>query len=488
MQPRRSFALAGFLLVFFALPMFGQVCATGSKYATTIACQPTVIANKNVSNQLVYFNPVTGNEEHSLSLNSSLPVAVPLALGAQYASQISTSPSAATSTGYVFAIHNGALSTTPADLGPLFSDLPQTIGRNRLYIGTSYQWMQFTQMGGQNMKSFQYQETYTDSAMTSGIQGWHEAQASASLKVHSIDTYISYGIGNRIEVSAIIPWSHVSFGMKTSCVASDMTAGNSPSSGMEWGPDGNGGCYSFSDNIPIDVPGATPAYPWYDVYFYDPASGSQKDSGIGDVTLRGKYEFLAKSRQALAVGLEYRLPTGDPLNLLGSGAMGVRPFLAWSYNSRVSPHVNAGFQYNGSSINDVRDDVTYNSSNESYVFSDKLNPSKLPNTFTSSFGADLALSRRLNLDADLLERVFSNDGSKAFAASLPGPNNTSHPVPQMFSGAKDKGTVLVGGKGKLAGHLLFGLNVMLDVTGGSGMSYKPSPIATLSYDFGTSEK
>jgi len=40
-----------------------------------------------------------------------------------------------------------------------------------------------------------------------------------------------------------------------------------------------------------------------------------------------------------------------------------------------------------------------------------IDGTKLPDSFTATVGADFAVTRRLNLDADLLERVFSDDGS-----------------------------------------------------------------------------
>ena len=46
-----------------------------------------------------------------------------------------------------------------------------------------------------------------------------------------------------------------------------------------------------------------------------------------------------------------RLPSGDEMNLLGTGATGVQPFLILSTTvHRVSPHLNASYQWNGTSV------------------------------------------------------------------------------------------------------------------------------------------
>jgi hypothetical protein len=69
------------------------------------------------------------------------------------------------------------------------------------------------------------------------------------------------------------------------------------------------------------------------------------------VTVRLKQTVTKGARQGVALGVDLRLPTGDERNLLGTGAPGVNPFLAWSGNyGALSPHINAGYQWNGDSI------------------------------------------------------------------------------------------------------------------------------------------
>src|SRR5207244_2515290 len=53
-------------------------------------------------------------------------------------------------------------------------------------------------------------------------------------------------------------------------------------------------------------------------------------SGLGDLTVRLKGTVASGRAGAAAVGLDLRLPTGDELNLLGNGAVGVRPFVVLS--------------------------------------------------------------------------------------------------------------------------------------------------------------
>ena len=73
-------------------------------------------------------------------------------------------------------------------------------------------------------------------------------------------------------------------------------------------------------------------------------------SGIGDIIVRLKNRVYSGG-SGLAWGMDLRLPTGDAENLLGSGALGLKPFVAVSFNNEVvSPHFNLGYQWNGKSI------------------------------------------------------------------------------------------------------------------------------------------
>ena len=73
-------------------------------------------------------------------------------------------------------------------------------------------------------------------------------------------------------------------------------------------------------------------------------------TGLGDITFRLKGTIWHGERGSLALAADVRTPTGDQYNFLGTGAVGFKPFLIASYRQgRVAPHVNMGFQWNGSS-------------------------------------------------------------------------------------------------------------------------------------------
>ena len=73
-------------------------------------------------------------------------------------------------------------------------------------------------------------------------------------------------------------------------------------------------------------------------------------SGVGDITVRVKGNVFTNENLGIALGVDVRTPTGSARKFLGSGAWGLRPFVAVSGHRRVSPHVNLGFGWNGESI------------------------------------------------------------------------------------------------------------------------------------------
>lgn len=84
------------------------------------------------------------------------------------------------------------------------------------------------------------------------------------------------------------------------------------------------------------------------------AAATAVASGVGDTAIRAKYIVAASRSAGLAIAGEVRLPTGDELNLLGAGSVGVRVMGIGSYErQRMSLHGNAGIVRGG-----VSDEIT----------------------------------------------------------------------------------------------------------------------------------
>ena len=141
-----------------------------------------------------------------------------------------------------------------------------------------------------------------------------------SLKLNQYVVVASYGITDTTDVSVEVPIERVSIGVSTSGTQYFVGPGNNPLGTLP----GNIG------------------------YVLEVASG------FGDILLGVKHDFMggetSENRTHLAAGALVRLPSGDALNYLGSGAYGLNPYIVVSYYRRTSPHARLGYAWNSSTI------------------------------------------------------------------------------------------------------------------------------------------
>ena len=128
-------------------------------------------------------------------------------------------------------------------------------------------------------------------------------------------------------------------------------------------------------------------------------------TGIGDVVLRTKYNFLRAAATWMSLGVDVRLPTGDADNLLGLGTtQGKFFFIASSNNQRFSPHVNIGFTVSGEG-------------NRETLF--QFEPLGVSDEFNYAGGVEIVAHPKLTLLADFLGRTLFDAGDSRAARPRP---------------------------------------------------------------------
>jgi outer membrane putative beta-barrel porin/alpha-amylase len=320
--------------------------------------------------------------------------------------QVSQLPIASPSSGITFS-YDPVLKTfapsTEQGLGSIIGESARTIGHNKLYVAFSFQYFDFQTIDGQPLNQlpavFQHQPVTLDPSKhivpcpnQSGLTGVFANQPcfvrdyiqtvnSIDLRVHQYTVYVTYGVTRHFDVSAVIPLLSVSIGSSSN--ATIVPNSVAPTSAFP-----SGVFHQFDPSVVSSCGSVTPCL---NGKFADSGSAS----GIGDVTVRGKYEVYQGEHWGVAAGVDVRLPTGDESNFLGSGATGVKPFGIVSYQGRISPHVVLGYEWNGNSIlagNFVATNTTKGS---------------LPNRFIYTIGADASVNKRLTAAIDLYgQRLF----------------------------------------------------------------------------------
>lgn len=450
----------------------------------------------------------TGDHHQAHFSNDFLATFAPIneAVGIQ-ASQL---PLASPSSGITF-VYDPTLKTfapsTDESLGPILGNRGTTIGRRKLFLGFSYQYFNFDSIDGQNLSNIptvlQHQpfpvpnafhipscDNQTGLTTANGYAGnpcfvrdFIQTMNNIDLTIHQYTLYATYGITNRLEFSVAIPILNIQMGVtsQATIVPNSAAPASAGAPGNVW--------HSFNPTNPVLTSQCASQTPCLNAKF----SNSNSASGIGDVVLRGKYNVYNGERWAVAAGVDVRLPSGDELNFLGSGATGVKPFGVVSYKARISPHADAGFEWNGNSTLAGTNIVP------APAGTTPVNTGKLPNRFVYIVGADIRVVKRLTAAFDIYgQRLFNSPElvSRSYTGlgNCSGPTDptgatcgtytagTTHPdIAQRTTDVNITGASL-GLKYRMVGRLVVTGNVLLKLDEG-GLRSSAVPLVGISYNF-----
>jgi hypothetical protein len=245
---------------------------------------------------------------------------------------------------YTFDFELGVPVRSTESLGPILSERATTLGRNRFTMGFSYFNVDFKRFEGQDLDDLTLFFTHQD-VNGDGILGPTPANPSdieldrvqvdvnLQLQEQFFTLYGTYGVTRNFDIGVAVPivWVQLQADAHGS-ITGESAVGSGP-----------------------------PPLHLFDETFADSPNSSVRDSavGIGDVLLRGKYNFLRTDSLIpnLAFVGQVKFPTGDEKDLLGTGdTRGMAMFVADQTFGRFSPHLNVGYEIVGgaSSLNNLR--------------------------------------------------------------------------------------------------------------------------------------
>ena len=264
-----------------------------------------------------------------------------LPLNTAVATQLTLLPQPSPASGFVYELDRDTGLRTPKveTLGPILTERGETIGARKLFVGFAYQGFRFDKIDGNDLTGLPVVFTHQPNTGPGGTFQEYEqdvitATTGFELKIDQHTMYGSFGVTDRLDVSAAVPVMHVRLTATSQAQIVRVT-------GALCGPPGvppTAPCHAF--NLANPVNSTTAVF-----------GNSSSATGIGDITTRFKYNIFNTESMSAAVLTDLRFPTGDEGNFLGSGAMGAKPFVAISWRAnRITPHVNAGYQWNGNSV------------------------------------------------------------------------------------------------------------------------------------------
>jgi len=408
-------------------------------------------------------------------------------LSSAIATQLTVLPIISPSSGltYRYDKATGAFVRTTTSFGPIYTERAETIGRGKVSFGVSYQRFHFSSIDGIDLHNIPAVFGHIPGTAGGGATAPFESdviQTSNSVDLHMDQTmlYGTFGITDRLDVSVALPIVSVRMGASSAAKINRVSGDFLAVAGV--GQIANPHSFSSDPNALTNV-----------------FSSTGNASGIGDVTFRVKANVYRGEHIRAAAAMDVRTPTGDARQLLGSGATGLKPFIALSTPGRISPHMNLGYQWNGSSI--LAGDVTGTT-----VFED-TNPATglpaafyrtgpavkrgLPGNFFYSTGVEIGATRRLTLVFDYLGQVLFDAPrvvrTTTTVVNPPGGTGpaTTQTLPTISGGKSNVGlnSGAAGLKYNLGGSLLLSADILFRLDN-KGLRQDVTPLIALSYSFG----
>jgi hypothetical protein len=353
-------------------------------------------------------------------------------------------PSPASGFTYRFDSSLGVFQRTTQSFGPILAERAETIGAKHVSFGFATQRFTFDTVEGLDLNKVPVVFTHDNAQLLGGRQDVVTTVNSITETVNQFTTFVTLGVTDRFDVSVALPILSNNL-----TVVSDAT---------------------------IQRLGTTNPLTHFFRLSDGETVGSERlftaagiASGLGDVTVRLKAAIARQGSRGFSAGVDVRLPTGDAMNLLGTGTTGIQPFAIFSstYQS-VSPHVNLSYQWNGSSVLAGNPEAGTSGN--------------FPDQAQYTVGADIAVNPHFTLALDLLGRYIINaerlrqedfhalDGVSVF------PNVT------FFRDSFQELNGSIGAKVNVFGRLLVDANVLFSLDS-NGVRDKITPLIGFEYSF-----
>lgn len=368
------------------------------------------------------------------------------------ASQLSTFPLGSSSAGFTYTFDPalGVFNRSTETFGPIFAERPITAGKRKLSFGINYLKANYDRFEGQSLSNgdmhlfLTHQDTDGDH---SSLNPWFEgdiidADLFLDLQNETTVFYANYGVSDRFDVGVALPYQRLDLTARIHGTIQHLATAPDPF-------------------VVHAFPNGTDESDFLE-------SGSAE--GIGDLVIRGKYNFARNSSLGLAAAVDWRLPTGKEADLLGSGATQVKMYLiAARPGKRFSPRASGGY--------------TLSSGGSSFT-------GDLPDEIDYTAGFDAALHRRVTLTADFIGRTLRDANRVVIEPRTfrfvqrtdPTVRETSRLTPVAEQGNLNVYLGSAGLKINPVGRLLLVGNVLFAV-GNSGLQDRVIPTFGIDYSF-----
>ena len=357
-------------------------------------------------------------------------------------------PSPASGFTYNFDSATGTFVRSTRSFGPILADRGETIGKGKIAFGYTYQFFSFDHLDGASLSNIPAVFTHDSPQLGGGRSDVVSTSNTIEATVSQFTGALTYGLTDRVDLSIAVPVVSTRLSLLANATIHRIGTGS------------NLGVHYFRDEDAIGGFGSTRQY------FAEGSAG-----GMGDLVARVKTMLMREGSRAFAVGLDVRMPTGDEHNLLGSGALGLRPFAAVSASiGPLSPHANLAYQWNGKS--ELAGNVRL------------AQKADLPDQFVYAAGGDLVLADRLSVIFDVLgERVIDSPRLQPRTSTRTGAaGSVTLPDITFLTESYWASSAAFGLKANVAQRLLVAFNLRFAIADG-GLTDRVAPLLGVEWTF-----
>jgi hypothetical protein len=357
-------------------------------------------------------------------------------------------PSPASGFTYHFDPGTGTFVRTTRSFGPILTDRGETIGRGKMAFGYTYQFFSYDHLDGVPLSGVPAVFTHDNPQAGGGRADVVATTNTIEATVTQLTGALTFGLTDRVDLSLAVPVVFTRLALLSNATIHRIGTG------------ANLGVHYFRDEDVIDEHGSTKQY------FAEGSAG-----GVGDLVARVKATLMREGTRSFAAGLDVRMPTGDEQNLLGSGALGIRPFAAVSASiGPLAPHANVAYQWNGKSLlaGNVRADQK----------------ADLPDQFSFALGADVLVAERLSVIFDAFgQRVINSPRLQSRISTRTGvAGSVTLPDIQFTTESYWASAGGFGLKGNVARNMLVTFNLRFAM-GDGGLTDRLSPLLGVEWAF-----
>jgi hypothetical protein len=266
------------------------LCASGAAAQQSLSNVLTFL----VTNRSIPTDDFAGDAEAAAATRSAIGTFLTLELG--------TVPTAPSAGGFAYRLDPtlGMAVRASDSFGPFFTARSLTGGAGRLSFVLGAHRASFDRIEGRNLQDGTL--VSTASTLRGESQPFDVETLALRMRSDTASFTATYGITDRLDVSATIPFVRVSL-----------------------------------EGERVDN---------YRGRRLVQATGSAAAAGLGDIAGNARFGLIGDGASGLALGGEVRLPTGSTDDLLGSGSLSVRPMVIGSLErGRTSVHGNLGYVF-----------------------------------------------------------------------------------------------------------------------------------------------